>query len=120
MRDVIDVRKLDPDKYRTRNGGLGFHDAALAISSVWPMPDTFHIAPTAGRRIAKRDILKWSNGQLSGFAKRIHFAPPRRNGAAAFMDGARLDDKALLFQQKVKVLEHRCLLGVNPDDQYPA
>jgi hypothetical protein len=39
------------------------------------------------------------DGSLCGFADRIHFASPRQNGAAAFMDRSVLDDKSASFQQ---------------------
>ncbi len=55
---------------------------------------------------------------LGGFTDWILFASPRRNGAAAFMDGSRLNDKAPPFQREAKGFVGRGLLGVNPDDQH--
>jgi hypothetical protein len=58
------------------------------------------------------------DGRLRGFADRIHFSAPRRNGAAAVMDGSPLNDEAAPFQREPKGFVGRGLLGVNPDDQY--
>jgi hypothetical protein len=57
------------------------------------------------------------DGWLRGFTDRIHFAAPRRNGAAAFVDGSRLKEAAAPFQRKAKGFSGRGLLGVNPYDQ---
>jgi hypothetical protein len=57
------------------------------------------------------------DGRLCGFADRIHFASPRQNGAAAFMDRSVLNDKSAL-QRKAKGFVSRGLLRINPDDQY--
>ena len=45
-------------------------------------------------------------------------APPRRNGAAAFMDCSGLNSKAALFQREAKVLGGRGLLRVDPNHQH--
>ena len=55
---------------------------------------------------------------LGGFTDWILFASPRRNGAAAFMDGSRLNDKAAPFQCEAEGFVGRGLLGVNPDHQH--
>src|SRR5882757_9582237 len=55
---------------------------------------------------------------LRGFADRIHFSAPRRNGATAVMDGSPLNDEAAPFQREPKGFVRRGLLGVNPDDQH--
>jgi hypothetical protein len=57
------------------------------------------------------------DGALRGFAQRIDFASPRGKGAAAFMHGSCLDDKAAPFQGEAKGFVGRGLLGINPDDQ---
>src|SRR3984893_8403660 len=84
--------------------------AATAVSYVWPMPDTF-----SRRRLATSSMYQQDDGALRGFADRIHFASPRPNGAAAFMDGCRLNDKAPPFQREAKGFVGRGLLRVNPD-----
>ena len=58
------------------------------------------------------------DGRLRGFAERIHFPAPRRNGAAAVMDGSPLNDEAAPFQRVPKGFVGCGLLGVNPDDQH--
>ena len=58
------------------------------------------------------------DGRLCGFADRIHFASPRQNGAAAFMDRSVLNDKSAPFQRKAKGFVSRGLLRINPDDQH--
>jgi hypothetical protein len=56
--------------------------------------------------------------RLRGFADRIHFSAPCRNGAAAVMDGSPLNDEAAPFQREPKGFVGRGLLGVNPDHQH--
>ena len=73
------------------------------------------MAQAAGPLVSPR----LDDGTLRGFADRIHFAATRRNGAAAFMDRSRLDNKAAAFQRKTKGLVSCGLLGINPDDEYP-
>jgi hypothetical protein len=63
-------------------------------------------------------VYQQDDGALRGFADRIHFASPRRNGAAAFMDGSRLNDKAPPFQREAKGFVGRGLLRVNPDHHH--
>jgi hypothetical protein len=58
------------------------------------------------------------DGRLRGFAERIHFPAPRRDGAAAVMDGSPLNDEAAVFQRETKRMVGRGLLGINPDDQH--
>src|ERR1700732_4319218 len=53
-----------------------------------------------GGRAARRAA--GDHGRLCGFADRIHFASPRQNGAAAFMDRSVLNDKSAPFQRKAK------------------
>src|ERR1017187_10376013 len=85
MRDVVDPRGLDADKDRTRDGWFGFHDAALAGSFLC-LAHAYHVFAMA--RAAKPLVYpREDDGRLRGFADRVHFAPPRRNGTAAFIDG---------------------------------
>jgi hypothetical protein len=71
--------------------------AAAAGPPVWPQED---------------------DGRLCGFADGIHFASPRQNGAAAFMDRSVLNDKSAPFQRKAKGFVSRGLLRINPDDHH--
>jgi len=115
MRDVVDTRELDADKDRAWNGRFGFHDAALAGSFLCSAR-AYHVFAMA--QAAKPPMYRQEDGgRLRGFADRGHFAPPRRNGAAAVMNCARLNDKAAPFQRKAKGFSGRGFLGVNPYDQ---
>src|SRR5664279_5271422 len=92
--------------------------AACATSStpgIW-MPT--RIARGTGGLVSMVHRSPADGGCLSGLADRIHFAPPRRNRAAAVMNGSGLDHKAALFQRLAKGFVGRGLLGVNPDDQH--
>jgi hypothetical protein len=84
------------------------------------MPDTFHNSACGGSARVAAELpnltFQQRDAVLRGFANRIHFTSPRRNGAAAFMDGSSLNEKAAPFQREAKVLVGRGLLGVNPDD----
>jgi hypothetical protein len=57
------------------------------------------------------------DGRLCGFADRLHFASPRQNGAAAFMDRSVRNKKSTPFQRKAKGFVSRGFLRINPDDQ---
>src|SRR5258708_1389290 len=72
------------------------------------------MAPAAGPPVWPQE----DDGRLCGFADRIHFASPRQNGAAAFMDRSVLNDKAAPLQRKAKGFVSRGLLRINPDDQH--
>lgn len=54
---------------------------------------------------------------LRGLAKRCHIGAPTREGAAALMDGSRLDDKATPLKRGTKGVIGRGLLRINPDHQ---
>src|SRR5664280_2677890 len=87
--------------------------AATAVSYGWPMPDTV-------LRWHKRPGRPWSRMRMTAryAASRTGFVSPRRNGAAIFIDGSPLNDKAAPFQRDAKGLVGRGLLGVKPDDQH--
>src|SRR5260370_26598336 len=72
------------------------------------------MAPGAGPAVWPQE----DDGRLCGFADRIHFASPRKKGAAAFMDRSVLNDKAAPIQRKAKGFVSRGLLRINPDDQH--
>ena len=69
----------------------------------------------AGRLLVHRQE---DDGRLRGFAERIQFASPCRNGAAAIVDGSPLNNEAAPFQREPKGVVGRGLLGVNPDHQH--
>src|SRR6267142_162653 len=115
----------------------GFRFCHLASSCTWP-PLRWHLAVCA-RPMLRRSSLESGlcrtgccddaggrgarvaavgSDRSRGFADRIHCAAPRRNGAAAFMDGSRLDDKAAPSQRLAKGLVGRGLLRINPDNQH--
>ena len=90
MRDVVDIRGLDADEDRAWNGRSSFHDTALAGGTIPFRP--CEISPVrAGRRTGCSTA---GPIVLRGLADRIHFASPRRNSAAAFMDCSGLNGKA--------------------------
>jgi hypothetical protein len=54
---------------------------------------------------------------LRGLPDKVHFASPRQNGAAAFMDRSVRNDKSAPFQRNAKGFVSRGLLRIDPDDQ---
>src|SRR6266851_1367160 len=72
------------------------------------------MAPAAGPPVWPQE----DDGRLCGLADQIHFASPRQNGAAAFMDRSVLNDKSAPFQRKAKGFVSRGLLRIIPDDQH--
>jgi hypothetical protein len=54
-----------------------------------------------------------------GLFQRIGLVTPRRQCAAAFMDGALFDDEAALFERCAQASIRLGLLRVDPDHQHP-
>ena len=116
MRDVVDARKLDADENRARNGRFSFHDAAFADSFL-RSAHAYHVFAMA-RAVRPLVHRQKDDCRLRGFADRIQFASPCRNGAAAVVDCSPLNDEAASFQREPKGVVGRGLLGVNPDHQH--